>query len=1078
MEPSFLDNKTSIVKDDLVSIVRSGDRISVAAEVFSMYAYQELKDQLDGLDEFRFIFTSQAFTRQRPPREKCEFYIPRLDREKGLYGTQLEIRLRNELTQKSVASECARWIRAKAQFRSFGVDGGMGNTFLVVDKPEDTVAYMPFRGMTTAELGVDKSPRRQGIIARQNAPTSRALLATFDEAWGSGELDDVTDAVVESITAMYQENAPELVYYMALYRIFSEFLDDVSEDVLPKEGTGFRESAVWGKLYDFQRDAAIAIINKLETYDGCILADSVGLGKTFTALAVIKYYESRNRNVLVLCPKKLRDNWTTYNHPVVNNSIASDRLCYDVLYHTDLSRDHGMSETMGVDLSRINWGAYDLVVIDESHNFRNGGDSATDGRLNRYQTLMEKVVRRGVKTKVLMLSATPVNNRFRDLRNQLALAYQGDPEAWSRRLKISTDVETVFKGAQSAYTAWARLPVDQRTTDRLKDMLDLDFFEVLDQVTIARSRRHIQQYYDMGALGPFPRRLPPVSRRPSLSTLPGAINYREIYDELESLTLSVYMPSAFLQPSKVAKYERLGSGNLSVGGREAGVRRLMTANLLKRLESSVNSFRLTLGRVLAYMERTLGTIEEYKAQRKGGVVVRDGDGVAGLDLDPDDENALEASGSAGILLEDMDWVRWEAEIGRDAETIRLLLSMVEDVDPAHDAKLLQLCADIREKVAHPINPGNRKVIIFTAFSDTARYLYEQVSEFARSELGLSTAVVTGQGCRTNCPGVPAQMVEVLECFSPVSKERDALSPALAGHDVDVLIATDCISEGQNLQDCDYLVNYDIHWNPVRIVQRFGRVDRIGSRNAQIQLVNYWPDVELDEYINLKERVEARMRATVLTSTGDDDYVNPDERGDLEYRKRQLEQMQHEVMDLEDVSGGVSITDLGLNEFRMDLMAYYKENPEIDRLPSGIEAVCEGDVPGIVFVLRNVNESMDPDGRNRIHPFYVVRVASDGTIVHSHLEPKVVLDETRLLCKGRSKPERRLFAPFNKETRNGRDMRWAAGLLDAAVESIVGAKEESDVDSFFGGGTTGFLENEVAGLDDFELVCFLVVRPRC
>lgn len=460
--PPFFDNKANIVKDDLVSTIRSGDRVSVAAEVFSMYAYQELREQLDRLEEFRFIFTSQAFTKSRSPKQEREFYIPRLAREKGLCGTQLEIRLRNELTQKSVASECARWIRSKAKFRSFGVDNGMDNTFLVVDGPEGTAAYTPFAGLTTAELGVDNSSGRQALVMRPDASTSRALLGIFDEAWDSGQLDDVTDAVVDSITAMYKENPPELVYYMALYRIFSEFLDDVSEDVLPKEGTGFRESAIWGKLYDFQRDAAIAIINKLETFDGCILADSVGLGKTFTALAVIKYYESRNRNVLVLCPKKLRDNWTTYNRNVVNNPIASDRLRYDVLYHTDLSRERGMSETMGVDLSRVNWGNYDLVVIDESHNFRNGGDSATDDRLNRYQILMEKVIKEGVRTKVLMLSATPVNNRFRDLRNQLALAYQGDPESWSARLGLSTDVETVFRNAQSAYTAWSKLPVGQK----------------------------------------------------------------------------------------------------------------------------------------------------------------------------------------------------------------------------------------------------------------------------------------------------------------------------------------------------------------------------------------------------------------------------------------------------------------------------------------------------------------------------------------------------------------------------------------------------------------------------------------
>ena len=621
---------------------------------------------------------------------------------------------------------------------------------------------------------------------------------------------------------------------------------------------------------------------------------------------------------------------------------------------------------------------------------------------------MEKVVKQGVRTKVLMLSATPVNNRFRDLRNQLALAYQGDPEAWSTRLGLSCDVETVFRNAQSAYTAWSKLPVGQRTTARLQDMLDFDFFEVLDQVTIARSRRHIQQYYDTAALGPFPRRLPPISRDPSLSTLPGAINYREIYAELDSLTLSVYMPSAFLQPSKVGKYEDPESGNLSASDREAGIRRLMTTNLLKRLESSVSSFRLTLERVLSYMGQTLSTIEHYKQRREGNASVSDAGAVVGLDLDPDDAEAAEAGGGTGILLEDMDWMRWEGEVARDADTVRLLLSMIDDIDPAHDAKLLRLCEDIREKAEHPINPGNRKVIVFTAFSDTARYLYEHVSEFAKNKLGLNTAVVTGQGCRTNCPGVPARMAEVLECFSHASKERAVLSPALEGHDIDVLMATDCISEGQNLQDCDYLVNYDIHWNPVRIVQCFGRIDRIGSRNACIQLVNYWPNVELDEYINLKERVEARMRATVLASTGDDDYVNPGERG-----RPRGPQAAARADVLEDVSGGVSITDLGLNEFRMDLLSYYKGNPEIDRLPSGIEAVCEGDKPGIVFVLRNVNEAMNPDGRNRIHPFYVVQFASDGEVVHSHLKPKAVFDEMRLLCKGRGKPDPQLYKPFNR-----------------------------------------------------------------
>ena len=1079
MQPDFFDNKARIVKDDLIAHIKDGDKIAVASSMFSMYAYQELREKLGDIDEFRFIFTSPSFIKERAPKEKREFYIPRLNREQGLYGTEFEIKLRNELTQKAIASECARWIQSKATFKSFDRESGMGNTFLSIAKEDDTIAYTPFQGFTTSELGTEKSGTGYQMVMRPDTSTSAELLRQFDAAWNSGELHDVTDAVIDGITAMYQENAPELVYYMALYRIFNEFLEDVSEDVLPNEGVGFRESAIWGKLYDFQRDAALAIINKLETYNGCILADSVGLGKTFTTLAVIKYYESRNRNVLVLCPKKLKDNWMTYRSNLVNNPIAGDHLRYDVLFHTDLSRTRGDSAT-GIPLDRINWGAYDLVVIDESHNFRNGGDSASEDKMNRYQLLMEKVIKQGVRTKVLMLSATPVNNRFRDLRNQLALAYSGDPSQWEGKLKIESDIDTVFRTAQNTYTRWTKLPPDQRTTSMLTDMLDFDFFEVLDQVTVARSRKHIRRYYDMNALGPFPKRNKPISKRPKLSTLPNAINYREIYDELDSLSLAVYIPSSYLHSSKVSKYTNTEHGeNLTMAGRENGLRKLMSTNLLKRLESSVWSFRMTLERMLSAMRETLARIDEFKEDRarNSGVAVSEPNLTGRFDLDPDDEEAIgfQVGGNTKILLEDMDWLSYERDILADVSEIEVLLSMIKDIDPAHDAKLVEVCRDIKDKVENPINSGNKKVLIFTAFSDTADYLYEHLSKFAKETLGLETAIVTGNRCNSTIKKVPANMQDILTCFSPVSKERESVAGKLASCDIDILIATDCISEGQNLQDCDYMVNYDIHWNPVRIVQRFGRVDRIGSRNECIQLVNYWPDVELDEYIKLKARVEERMRITVMTSTGDDDYINEDEHGDLVYRQRQLEQMRDEVMDLEDVSGSVSITDLGLNEFRMDLIGYYKENPDIDRLPSGIHAAVDGGEPGIVFVLRNVNPGVNIQGKNHLHPFYVVYMGADGEPVCGHLEPKAVLDAMRLLCRGKSEPDASLCRAFNRETKSGRDMRRPASLLGDAVASIVVGKEESDLDSFFGGGTTSFLENDIEGLDDFELVCFLVVR---
>ena len=1104
---AMLDNRTSLVKDDLVRTIRSGDRLSVASSLFSMYAYRELKDQLESLSSFRFIFTSQAFTKEHTPKERREFYIPRLDREQGLYGTKLEIRLRNELTQKAVASECADWIRRSgARFMSFNGEAAIA-PFLAVDRPDgsDAVGYMPFGEFSTTQLGVSRhagSPAYSSFVMRQDASQTRGLLSMFDQAWNSGSLHDVTDAVVDGIERMYRENAPELVYYMALYRIFGEFLEDVDEDVLPKEGTGFRESRIWNSLYDFQKDAALAVINKLETYNGCILADSVGLGKTFTALAVIKYFESRNRNVLVLCPKKLKDNWVTYKSNATNNPIVADHLRYDVLYHTDLSRTRG-DTIMNIPIERINWGGYDLVVIDESHNFRNGTDSAVkaENRENRYGKLLDKVIHSGVRTKVLMLSATPVNNRFRDLENQLALAYEGNDDDWTAKLGLSTSIDNVFRNAQKAYAAWAKLDPSERTTRDLMDRLDFDFIKVLDQVTVARSRRHIQRYYDMNAIGRFPERMKPVSIRPKLSTRPGAVTYDQIYDELDRLTLALYMPSEFVLESRRPKYaDEHGDdpkrSGLTLGGREAGIRRLMATNLLKRFESSVHSFRLTLERVLGYMNDTLDVIDRYEERRashRDTSMFRDADMNTdmnedvdasrfdeGFDLDQDDDEAMEftTQGKSRFLLSDMDWKSWRDYIIRDVRVIHRLLDMIGDIDPEHDAKLRQLYETIRSKVEHPINPGNRKLLVFTAFADTADYLYEHVSAYART-LGLEVAEVTGsRPGRCTLKKVGGDMGDILACFSPISKERDtAVRKELHDQDIDILIATDCISEGQNLQDCDMMVDYDIHWNPVRIVQRFGRVDRIGSRNARIQLVNYWPDVALDKYLNLKERVESRMKVGVLASTGDDNPLSDDQRDDLEYRERQLKQMQEEIPDLEDVEGGISITDLGLNEFRMDLIDYHKRNPDIDHTPAGIDAVVEGDEPGILFVLRNVNDAVNTEGRNRLHPYYLVHVSDDGAILHGHLHPKDCLDFMRSACKGKAEPDDVLCKAYNKATRNGRNMRHASKLLENAVASIVEQDQATAATGFLRNGVADFLGAGIQGLDDFELVCFLVILPR-
>lgn len=1078
----LINNTTKILKDDLNEEIKEGSKLSIASACFSIYAFQELKKQLSKIDELRFIFTSPTFTTEKVPKEKREFYIPRLNREKSLYGTEFEIKLRNELTQKAIAKECAEWIKQKVTFKS-NVTNDIMMGFINLDDKN----YAPINGFTTVDLGCERGNNAYCMIQKTGTPFSKEYLNIFNELWNDAEkLQDVTDEVIDNITVVYNENSPDFIYFVTLYNIFNEFLEDISEDVLPNEATGFKESKIWSMLYNFQKDAALAIINKLEKYNGCILADSVGLGKTFTALAVIKYYENRNKSVLVLCPKKLANNWNTYKDNYVNNPIASDRLRYDVLYHTDLNRISGKSN--GIDLDRLNWGNYDLVVIDESHNFRNGGkiikNPDENDKENRYVKLLKKVIRAGVKTKVLMLSATPVNNRFNDLKNQLALAYEGHTEYIDEKLNTSHSIDEIFRNAQRAFNTWSKWDVCDRTTANLLKMLDFDFFEVLDSVTIARSRKHVQKYYDTSDIGTFPKRLKPMSFAPKLTDLQSAITYNQIFEQLMSLQLTIYMPTHYIHASRREKYSELfGKDKQKVGfdqmGREQGIRRLTAINLMKRMESSVYSFNLTLTRIKNLIQTTINTIEEFDNYKDTKLDLTDITDVDEFDEEDQNIDDLFSFGKKiKISLADMDYVSWRNSLQKDADILELLSLMIEDITPEHDIKLQKLLEIIDNKITNPINENNKKIIIFTAFADTAGYLYDNVSTYVKEKYGLNTAMVSGmvEG-RTTCPKLKKDLNTVLTCFSPLSKDKKLLMPN-DNTEIDLLIATDCISEGQNLQDCDYLINYDIHWNPVRIIQRFGRIDRIGSKNKVVQLVNFWPDVSLDDYINLKATVETRMKIVDMTATGDDNLLSDDEKTDLEYRKAQLKRLQEEVVDIEEMSSGISIMDLGLNEFRLDLLEYTKNHPDIDKTPFGLHAVAaSGDdtPPGVIYVLKNHSNSVNIDNQNRLHPFYMVYIGMDGQVICDHLSPKDLLDKMRYLCKGKIEPYKTLCKQFNVETRNGKNMSNYSELLGEAISSIIEVKDESDIDSFLCGEQISFLSNEIKGLDDFELICFLVVK---
>lgn len=1071
-----IDNRILTLKEDLEKEINKGSRVSIAAAYFSMYAFKELKSNLMEIEDFRFIFTQPTFAEDIKNKSEREFYIPKLKRESSLHGTEFEIKLKNEVNQKAISKECADWIRDKAIFKSVISDYIPMNQIIIEN--EHKHVYLQANGFTTSQLGLEKGKEVGFVYPKFSGEETTAFINSFEEVWSdSDKLVDITDQIIESLNTAYKENSPELIYYLTLYNVFNEFLTDLSEDNIANEATGFKESKIWNLLFDFQKDGVLAIINKLEQYNGCILADSVGLGKTFTALSVIKYYENRNKNVLVLCPKKLSENWNTYKENYINNPIAEDRLRYDVLYHTDLSRKSG--ESNGKDLSKLRWDNYDLLVIDESHNFRNGEGTHKNTVENRYIKLMNKVITSGVKTKVLMLSATPVNNRFLDLKNQLALAYEGQTENLERRLNTQQSIDEIFKQAQRAFTKWNEMTPAFKTTEKLQSMLNFDFFELLDSVTIARSRKHIEKYYNSKDIGKFPTRLKPISIRSELTNLKNAINYEEIYEQLEQLNLMIYSPSQYIFPTKLGKYFDIDSGTRSQSfyqGRETGVKKLMSINLLKRLESSVYAFSLTLDRVRQYIDNTIAIIDNYDGA--DSMIEATDINSAELDENNIEDDFFKIGKKVRISLKDMDHLSWKQDLEQDSQTLELISSMIKEINPAYDSKLNDLITLIENKIKNPINKNNKKVLVFTAFADTADYLYENIAEYMKEKYGLNTAIISGsQDGKSTIKGLKADFNNVLTFFSPISKSKDLLNPD-STDEIDILIATDVISEGQNLQDCDYLINYDIHWNPVRIIQRFGRIDRIGSKNDYIQLVNFWPDLDLDEYINLKSRVESRMKITVMTSTGDDDLINSEEKGDLEYRKNQLKKLQEEVVDLEDMSSGISIMDLGLNEFRLDLIEYIKTNKNLDKLPKGLHAVTkskEGLPPGIIYILRNIDNGVNIDNQNRIHPFYMVYMDMDGNVVRDYLNPKKLLDDIRLLSRDEAEPIKEVYELFNKETKDGKKMNKVSDLLNKSISSIIDVKDESDLESFLSGGQVSFVDNKIKGIENFELVCFLVVR---
>lgn len=1066
-------NKIGSVGEYIKENTNEGATITISSPIFTIFAFEELRKVLEKSNKFRFLFNEPTFIKRLVDNDKevKEFELQMQEREKNVSEFNLEIGLKNNLDQNQIASKCYKFIEKKGEIKSVVKPGCVSpSNILVVNKDNKYLIQGNNIAFSKDGLGYTKRIRFDFNTVNDDPEMIDQYISFISEIFSNKDLVvDVKEELLKHLSNLYKENSPELLYYLTLYNIFGEKLVNMDDMARVKEKTGITQTKIWNSLYNFQHDAVVGAIKKLELYNGCIIADSVGLGKTFEALAIIKYYELRNDRVLVLAPKKLRGNWTAFRENSTTNMLAEDRFNYDVLNHTDLSRDKGKSGD--INLETINWGNYDLLVIDESHNFRN--NNAVKNKETRYQRLMNRIIKSGVKTKVLLLSATPVNNRLADLKNQIMFITEDNDQAFKENAGINS-IENTLRIAQQRFSEWAKLPDDQRTTKALLPMLDYNFFNLLNTVTIARSRRHIQTYYDTKDIGDFPERNKPISIKSDIDRKGEFPSLGKVNGMIASLNLAIYSPMHYILPNRLKYYEELydqevkeGKGSFKQIDREKNIVNLMRVNILKRLESSINSFSLTLERILNQINNMLNVLDsgqEYDFD--------------GSDIDEDDLDDIEIGGKIKVKVKDLDSIRLKQDLNEDKDILKYLLQYSERIDVSRDAKLQALKDQILNKINHPINGDNKKIIIFTSFSDTANYLYTNLHEWLYSTHGLYSAIVTGgSNTKTNLKSVSNSFEPILAHFSPISNHLDTDT-----EQIDTLIATDCISEGQNLQDCDYLINYDIHWNPVRIIQRFGRIDRIGSKNKVIQLVNFWPNMELDEYINLENRVKNRMVMLDLSATGEDDLLSSESK-DLEYRKKQLKQLQDEVLDIEEMQGGISITDLTLDDFIMSLDRFMKANPNVlEKYPTGVYAVtditkkiqeeCE---KGVIFCLKQKKSIDSQENATSLYPYYLVYVKEDGDIHIKNTNPKKILDIYKSLCETKSQPLEDLVKQFNKETKNGNDMSKYTDLLEKAVFDIKGVVKQRGIQSLFQMGQATLFENTITGLNDFELISFLVVK---
>ena len=1086
--PSYqylLDNHNATVVDCLRRNLREATAFDLVSAYFTINGYALLADELEKVGQVRFLFGDPGSVDNLDPgpQDPKSFELA----ESGLAPN-------HTLEQKALAKRCAQWLERDAvAIRSVNQSNFLHGKMYLTAGLGGAAGIVGSSNFTKRGLGGSDRANLEVNLATADAAAVAELQDWFERLWQDQErTGDVKGQVLAALERIHGDQGPHTIYYKTLYELFRQDIAARLAGDAALNATGFTESQIWNALYEFQKDGAKSLIAKLGQHSGCILADSVGLGKTYTALAVIKYFELRNERALVLCPKKLSDNWSLYqvanNH--TQNPFPHDRFGYTLLAHTDLSKDSG--QVGGIDLASFNWGNYDLVVIDESHNFRNDGGQ-------RYRRLLEEVIAVGSKTKVLLLSATPVNTSLVDLRNQIYLMTEGRDDAFQQSLQVG-NIRSLMQTAQKQFKDWETGPAGKgrdgrRNKSQLLESLGADFLRLLDGVSISRSRRQIEQVYrqEMDRIGRFPEHIAPRNEYPP-TDLRGELSYRELAEQIEQFGLAVYQPTQYVvDATRKAELEKERAvPNFSQEDRERYLVGMMRTNFLKRLESSAYALNLTLERTIGKIADLLDKIGRYE---KGGARAEAAlaEGEVLPEEDEEDEDFSVNRGRQPYHLRELDLVSWRADLEQDRATLTAVQERVQAVTPERDGKLQKIRQILRERVEQPTvdrdGKPNRKLLVFTTFKDTAEYLYGQLKELA-GELGVNIAMVSGDANYTTAGGNTFN--EILTNFAPAARNRagNDRSDSAPAADIDLLIATDCISEGQNLQDCDTVLNYDIHWNPVRLIQRFGRIDRIGSRSQGVRMVNYWPTEDMDEYLNLESRVLARMAlADITASGGNDPFTKEGAQSELGFRDEQLRRLKQEILAMEDLDDAPTLSDLTLNHFFAQLLRYLQENKDkLEALPYGVYAVVDGEPgrapPGAIFFLRQRNAAAR-DARQRVaspvHPWYFVYIQDNGQIRYGCGNAKQILEVFEATCVGRVDPILELCDRFDRETKQGQDMSRYNKLLTDSIAQISQAYASTQASQLKPGGDRGFklpLASETpTKAEDFELITWLVIMER-